>query len=333
MAFSKQIFDKALLELSFRKQQAALTLRQRQEEVYNKIPAIKKIEKELANTSIDVARAILSKSGNTDELLQGLKIRNLTLQQQRQQLLIQNQFPSNYLEDVYTCPVCQDEGYINGVRCQCFEQLLKQIAYEQLNKISPLQLSSFESFQLSYYPANPENGSSIIPRSKMENIFHFCRQYALGFSSSSSNLMMMGRTGLGKTHLSLAIGREVIEKGFGVIYVSAQNIFDKIEQEHFSKSGSEKESTLSLVLSCDLLILDDLGAEFSTNFTVSMLYNIINTRINAHIPTIINTNLSLLELQQKYSERIVSRIIGEYTVLKFWGNDIRQIKQQQKLQG
>ena len=139
---------------------------------------------------------------------------------------------------------------------------------------------------------------------------------------------MSGATGLGKTFLSLSIASAVIEKGYGVIYSSAQNLLNTLEKEKFSNSDA---NTLNAIFDCDLLIIDDLGTEFSTSFTVSTIYNIINTRINMCKPVIISTNLSLSELQEMYSERIVSRFIGEYTILKFAGNDIRQIKKMEAI--
>jgi DNA replication protein DnaC len=136
---------------------------------------------------------------------------------------------------------------------------------------------------------------------------------------------MQGETGLGKTHLSLAIAGEVIEKGYTVLYNSAQNIFNELQKERFGKGDSDGRFE-PMVLECDLLVIDDLGAEFSTQFTNAALYNIVNTRINASLPTIISTNLSLKELEERYTRRISSRLIGEYNTLYFIGGDVRQKK-------
>ena len=77
------------------------------------------------------------------------------------------------------------------------------------------------------------------------------------------------------------------------------------------------------ILSCDLLIIDDLGTEFYNQFTISAFYNIINTRLLEGKATIINTNLTSEELLNKYSARVASRIIGEYHILRFFGKDNR----------
>jgi DNA replication protein DnaC len=135
---------------------------------------------------------------------------------------------------------------------------------------------------------------------------------------------MRGKTGLGKTHLSLAIAARIIEKGFGVVYGSAQNLLRSVEMERFSKdSGTD---ALNSLLECDLLIVDDLGAEFQTSFTASAVYNIVNTRMLTGRPTIISTNMTTDELKSAYSDKVVSRLIGSYDVLRFFGNDIRDVQ-------
>ena len=157
----------------------------------------------------------------------------------------------------------------------------------------------------------------------MEKILNFCKAYASRFSSSSDNLFMQGATGLGKTHLSLAIANTLINRGHNVIYTSTPNIISKLEKEHFNHTFQDEETEKHLI-DCDLLILDDLGTEFQTSFSNATIYNIINSRIMYQKPTIISTNLSVKEIQAAYSKRLVSRIMGNYKRLFFLGNDIRQ---------
>ena len=158
----------------------------------------------------------------------------------------------------------------------------------------------------------------------MKTYFEYCLNYSEDFSNKSDNLIMMGETGLGKTHLSLAIAGAAAKKGYSVIYSSAQNLLSMLENEKFGRtalSGAEQS-----VHDCDLLIIDDLGAEFSTNFTVSAVYNILNTRLMASKPTIISTNMSLYEIEERYTQRIASRILGNYIIMNFVGKDVRVIK-------
>ena len=160
----------------------------------------------------------------------------------------------------------------------------------------------------------------------MGEIAQFCKDYALDFSLESPSLFMHGATGLGKTHLSLAIANEAIARGYGVVYGSAPNMFSQLEREHFGRQYNNERTYEQELLETDLLIIDDLGVEFSTPFTVSCVYNIINSRILSRKPTIIRTNLTPRELEDKYTQRITSRIIGGFVSLRFIGRDIRQIK-------
>ena len=162
-------------------------------------------------------------------------------------------------------------------------------------------------------------------RKKAAKIVESCRKYAQTFTPSSPNLLLMGGTGLGKTHLSLAIANVVINRGYSVIYGSSQNIFSDLQNENFGRSDNiyYKEHD---VLGADLLIIDDLGTEFKNQFSVACLYNIINTRILRKRATIISTNYDHDDLERDYNQRVTSRLAGEYSALELEGNDIRYIK-------
>ena len=204
--------------------------------------------------------------------------------------------------------------------CSCLKKRLRAEAYKSLNALTPLSLSTFETFSLDYYSEQPE-ASGRSERGTMTRVLDVCMTYAQNFSLHSSNLILMGGTGLGKTHLSLAIANTPLAKGFGVVYSSVNNIVAKLEREHFGRE--EENDTSSLLLDCDLLILDDLGTEFRTAFSVAEIYNIVNTRQMAQRPTIISTNLTMKEIEERYTERFASRILGGYVRLSFCGRDVR----------
>ena len=189
-------------------------------------------------------------------------------------------------------------------------------------KNAPIEKCTFESFRLKYYPDVIDKEIGVNQRSHMAEVFEICKNYGESFSLSRRSLLMTGGTGLGKTHLSLAIAGKAIDKGYNVCYESAQNLMDKLEREHFSREGDG--SFKQEILSCDLLIIDDLGCEFQTQFTKAELYNIVNTRHLRSLPTIINTNLSLSEIEEVYHQRVASRIVGNYAVILFCGTDNRQ---------
>jgi DNA replication protein DnaC len=199
---------------------------------------------------------------------------------------------------------------------------MRQIAYSSLCSDFPLERSTFDTFNLGFYSKRADPKTGVVPYTRMEEVLNYCKQYAADFDMHSPSLFLYGETGLGKTHLSLAIAGVVTQKGYGVIYGSAQNLLDRLEREHF-KDVSEGAS--EAILGCDLLILDDLGAEFSTQFSVATVYNIINTRLLSGKPVIISTNLTVKELEKRYTRRITSRIFGTYTTLAFCGSGVRQM--------
>lgn len=323
MAYTKEIYEKAAEELERRRQKATDTAERHRKEIAARFPDLLLLESEMAAASLDVVRAVANGSDAT-AIIGKLSKRNLELQNERRLLIAKAGYPADYLEPAYTCKACRDKGILDGKFCACHLQLLKKLSYDALSGKSPLKLSRFSDFDLSYYPEEKENGVS--PRQRMTEIFEFCRDYAEDFDCASPSIYMYGETGLGKTHLSLAIAGEAIEKGFGVVYGSAQNLLSKLEREKFGSYGESASATEDLLLQCDLLVLDDLGAEFSTKFTVSAIYNIINSRMAAGLPTIISSNITLDEMRERYTSRVVSRIIGTYVMLEFVGSDVRQLK-------
>ncbi len=325
MGYSKDVYESAMGRLSDRRSRALREARLRREMLEAKFPRIAQIEGEIARTGARTARIIITGGASVSEQIEQLARENLAQQQELKQLLAAAGVAEDYMEPRYFCAKCRDEGYVDGRMCVCLKQLLREEAYNKLNRLSPLELCGFENFDLSYYSDEPNAKTGKSPRKKMEENFRFCKKYAETFSMDSSSLLMSGATGLGKTHLSLAIAREAIARGYGVVYGSAQNLIAQLERERFGKAQPGEDSA-ALLLECDLLILDDLGTEFITPFVTSAIYNVVNTRLITGRPTIINTNLSLQELESKYSERIISRIMGGYRVLWFDGRDVRLLK-------
>ncbi len=330
MGYSKDIYEQAMNVLNERRATEQAQAEERKQAFYQQYPRAQEIETQLASTAIAAAKAVL-RSGNTRETLTKLRENNTALQEELRELLDSAGLPEDYLKPHYACTLCQDEGFLDGKMCSCLKALMRTEACRKLNALTPLALSTFDSFDLKYYSDTPEADQKTSPREHMEQVLQYCKNYAERFSMESPSLLFRGGTGLSKTHLSLAIANVVINKGYGVIYDSVHNIMNNLEKERFGKeTGSE--DTNRLLLECDLLILDDLGTEFSTSFVTASIYNLINTRLMAQRPTIISTNLTLAELEKRYTERFVSRIIGSYVRLPFYGRDIRQQKSAERYQ-
>lgn len=315
MGYQKQVYERVSSILRERQRKAELEAEQRRSRFYADFPRAAQIEQALAKTSIAVARCVL-KGGNIKEQLARLKEENQALQAELNLLLKADGRPLDDLEPRYTCPKCNDSGYIDGQMCSCMKRELRAEAYRELNASSPLSLCSFQQFSTDFYPE--------AYREQMDRILYNCIQYAENFSMKSPNLIFMGGTGLGKTHLSLAIAGTVIQKGYGVIYGSVNNLVNRLEQEHFGRS--EDADTQQRLIECDLLILDDLGTEFKTAFSSAEIYNLINTRQMTSKPTIISTNLTMKELEATYTDRFASRIMADYNRILIQGEDIRQKK-------
>lgn len=323
MGYSREIYEEVQNKLYKMRQSALDELNFKKEIFYKRFPRAGEIEKKLSLTAVKVAKAVLGGGSATDEIKK-LKEKNKILKNELSEILKNAGLPKDYLEIKYSCSKCSDEGIIDGRLCLCMKDMLKKESYNRLNKMSPLELSSFDNFSLDYYlKTSPEDKNS--PHKRMSLIYSFCRKYADKFQKNSPSLLLTGRTGLGKTHLSLAIASEVINNGFTVIYGSAQSMVSKLERERFQNYGESGESEKHFI-NCDLLIIDDLGTEFMSSFSVAAIYNIINSRIMMNKATIISTNLTMRELEKNYTERLVSRMIGNNIRLEFLGEDVRQKK-------
>ena len=281
--------------------------------IYRQFPELSEIVKKLSETTVAAARLALSGEQTAADSIKNIANINLNLQARRKQIFQENNLDIDIIKPNYKCKSCNDTGYDkDGKLCGCVKAIAGKLAYDELNGSTPLEKCTFELFDVNKYPENARN--------IMQKIFEFCKNYAYNFKKDSQSILFLGNTGLGKTHLSLSIAGIVLEQGYSVIYGSLSNLLTKIEREHFTENST---STLESAYNCDLLILDDLGAEFATPFTKSVVYDIINTRILDSKPIIISTNLSVAELEKTYTQRVVSRIFGCYRCFNFLGNDIR----------
>lgn len=324
MGYSSSVYKNASDKLYERRLKAEKAADRRREEVYEKLPRVKELEKQISASGIKTARAVLA-GGDVKAEVSKLRDINLAMQAEEKRILLENGYSENVFEPDYNCKKCNDTGYydINGrtVVCSCLKSALVACACAELNRYAPLSLSTFESFSLDYYDKAIDQNLRISPYEHMSKILRYCRNYADNFTAHSESILMKGATGLGKTHLSLAIANEVIKKGYGVIYASAPTLVSKLEKNYFSNNNDD--STENMLLGCDLLIVDDLGTEFHAQFSVSQLYNIFNSRMLSGKPILINTNLTLRELEKIYTDRFVSRICGNAQKLDFIGKDIR----------
>lgn len=298
-------------------------LEHRKSILYAKLPRLQEIEEELVKLSIDITKAILNNSGNSQELLDILHKKQMDLKMERVELLSENQYPRDYLELRYQCKNCKDTGFIDSKKCNCLIQKEIEQLYKQSNMGSNFKKENFDMFRLDLYSDQAEEGS-VAPRENMKNIYMSCINYARNFDTHNKHLVFIGKPGLGKTFLCNSIAKDLLDAGKSVIYQSAPDLIDTIRKYKFDFDKEEENAPyLQELYSCDLLIIDDLGTELSTQFSNLAIYNILNRRLLNNKKIIISTNLNTDELMSTYSERICSRILGNFTMFKFYGDDIR----------
>ncbi len=302
---------------------------QRVQTIYRRVPRTEEIDRELRSTMGQIVSRAFRRGTDPTSVISALKERNLALQRERAEALVAAGYPFDALENKPACALCGDSGFVDGRPCRCLMAYYTREQNRELSRMLDVGNQSFDTFSFQWYDQRlwPEEGIS--PRQNMELIYEICVNYAHSFGERSSNLLMTGAPGLGKTFLSACIAREVSGAGFSVVYDTASHVFGQFENEKFGRENpfdSDAGADVNRYFNCDLLIVDDLGSEMTTAFVVSALYQIVNTRMVTGKKTILNTNLSLEELGKRYGAAILSRIEGEYQILTFFGEDIRQLK-------
>lgn len=319
MAFDRTVFEQANVELERRRTNAHARASALRERALRQSPRLREVERLMAQSSSKVIQAVLA-GGDVSAAVEAIKTENLALQAEMADILRGLGETAVNFEPQYTCPLCEDTGVSGGRRCSCMEALLREISCRSLSGLSPMKPQSFEDMSLDFYSEKSDERTGISPRARMREVIAYCRCYAEEFDGTDLSLLLRGPTGVGKTHLSLAIAGTVMQRGYSVVYGPVQKLLHRLEKEHFGRAEGNSEEVLS---SCDLLILDDVGTEFSSSFYTSALYNLINGRMLEGKPTIISTNLNQKELTDRYGEAIASRITGTFQPLVCVGSDIR----------
>lgn len=290
---------------------------------YERLPRLKEIDDAIASCSVAHAKRLLD---GDESALAGLAAQLAAYRSERAVLLAENGFSDDCFAPAYTCPDCKDTGYADGRRCHCFEQAAIDMIYTQSNLKDILQRENFSTFSFDYYSdteRNPATGLSALDTAR--DAVEKCRHFIDTFDDAFSNLYFYGDTGIGKTFLSNCVAKELLDRGHSVIYFTAFQLFDILSKGVFQKDARAVAAHQN-IFDCDLLIIDDLGTELTNSFTTSQLFLCLNERILRKRSTIISTNLGMSQLADIYSERVLSRISSNYTLIKLFGPDIRILK-------
>ncbi len=299
------------------------TLERRQAEIEANLPGFSALRTQIIENSMNYARtALLSEEGSST--LEELKKANAALTKKKEALLVAGGYPADYLTPVYVCPDCKDTGMIGDERCHCFKQAVVDLLYAQSNIASSIETENFDTFSFQYYSdtlVDPK--TNLTARQNMERIYDTCRSFVQNFDTEGGNLLFYGNSGLGKTFLSHCIAGDLLKTAHTVLYLTSYELFEILGKAMYEEDKDVRAASYEHILDCDLLIIDDLGTELATAFTMSRLNLCINERLLNHRSTIISTNFGVQELANQYGERNFSRIFSCYTPLRFFGEDIR----------
>ena len=326
MPYDGDVIRNAAEQLNHNAQRHRAEFERRRLEIYLRVPRLQTIDRQLSQTVRQAAQTALRKGVDPMPALEQAKRQNLSLQRERKQLLAQNGYAPDALTYKPLCPLCNDRGWRGSEMCQCLKDLCGKEQIKNLSSMLNLGSQSFDTFDLDYYSPVYDASIGSSPRNMMEYAQDVCFQFANRFPhGNQNNLFLTGNPGLGKTFLSAAIARLVSEKGYSVVYDSAVNVFNRFEAQKFGRD-SQAGQDIDRYLTCDLMILDDLGSEMNSPLVQSSLYQLINGRMLSERSTVISSNFSLDEIAHRYSSQVYSRLSGEYLTVRFFGEDIRKQK-------
>ncbi len=325
-SFKSELHNDIMREYEFIRANNEATQKNNKEQLYNHFPRIKEIDAELSSLSLRACKSLLNSGTNHSEIISELQKNTERLVGEKNSILQNAGIPLNFAEEMYNCSLCRDKGVYENKWCKCYYEKMQKLMQKKSN-ISAAKMHSFDKFDLKLYSDIPDSEYGISPRENAQSNYSVAVAYANSDISISNQLLMYGGTGLGKTFTSECIAREFIKNGKSVYYTSAPRLFSVFEDYKFGRNTStEAKQIIEYINTVDLLIIDDLGTEFRTQYIDSILFDIINTRTNENLHMIISTNLNPSQLEATYSQRISSRILGNFEKLLFFGNDLRMNK-------
>lgn len=294
-------------------------LMKRREEIKNKYPEILELDTTIQKLCLNLSMAALRGITDKNEL-NNIKEEITDLRAKKYEMLVSHGYNPDYLNLHYNCPKCKDTGFIGIEKCSCFKSKLIKLYYKDSDLEEAVKTNNFKNFNINLYPNHKLNDERYTPRKNIEDILEYITgEYLPNFKNSNTNLLFYGNSGTGKTFLSWCIAKELLDKGFLVVYKTSDDLLRALKDIKFNNDTDLE----NLLINCDLLIIDDLGSEQITDFSSTELFTLINKKILKNKKMLISTNLSLPLISKRYSERISSRIIGEFKLFKFFAEDIR----------
>ncbi|HBP24261.1 MAG TPA: DNA replication protein DnaC [Oribacterium sp.] len=321
MALTNAQYNQIMHVYDVRRMRDAAELEARKKDAYEKLPALKTLE---ASVRTEAAKTLqLMREGRKEEL-QHLKARIAEIGEEKRALLRAQGLPEDYLEPQYTCRDCKDTGFIHGEKCHCFKEMQMRFIYQQSHLDTIVRTQNFHYFDLQRFddtiPVDGAGGRT--NRQYMAEVRNMLYRWTQHFDAQHGNVILMGNPGTGKTFLINCVAKALMDSYHSVIYLTSTDLF-----ESFSKAmrhmDAEQEETEEAIMNCDLLVIDDLGTEMNNSYTTSRLFYVLNQRMVLHKSVMISTNLNFRAMQDRYSDRIVSRIMAGYEIIPLYGVDQR----------
>ncbi|MGB5824369.1 MAG: ATP-binding protein [Proteocatella sp.] len=309
-------------------------LENRKHIIYTENPELEDMDRDVKLLNLDLTRHIVLGNMQSREKIQK-ELDEAKLKRKR--YMEEHEISPQDLKMKYECEACKDRGYVermgNFQKCACLKKLQEQLRYRKSNLRKRVEKENFKTFKIDIfdnmtkYPISPEMKIDKNPREQMEAILKESLTFIDNFDSEETkSLLFYGGVGLGKSFMCSAIAKEIMDRGKSVVYYTANELIEMMQMYTFDKANFFKEYIIEDYRDLDdvdLLIIDDLGAELTNSFVKTSLFNIINTRIIKGKKLLISTNLTPMELKERYDERIFSRIIMYVDAYKFVGEDLR----------
>lgn len=327
-----EIYKEVERQYDIKRQNSEKKAKRNKQALMEEISKYQELEDKKNEIAITHAKTIISKNGVERQIAEeNMQIKLNQIQKEIDNVLKNNGHNIAETRPTYECNKCNDTGRIYNEKgeeyCKCFVQKIVDKMYRQYNMLK-IDEENFNTFDIGYYSDKVDKEkykSDTSPRENILNIKKIAEKFCKNVTSDSQkNLLFVGNTGTGKTFISNCIAYDAIQRGYTVLYQTAPMLMDMLMDSKYSfDRKSEDKAIYRNIFDVDLLIIDDLGTETLNNTRFTELFNIINTRLLKSKKTIISTNLGLNELQNQYDERVISRLIGNYEIYKFIGDDIR----------
>jgi DNA replication protein DnaC len=301
--------------LSDRRGRSELARDKRLKEYYIRYPDLGEMDNEIKVCKAELLLELANRHGqNIDRVILS------DLEAQKTRYLFEYGIPADYDKIIPFCGLCGDTGYVEGKPCSC----LKELMIPGLLKSSGLDLYSGISF-LDF------NEGYFTNLTQIRMLRALSESYARGFPGQTRSHLFWGNPGTGKTYMAVCIAKEVVNRAVSVLFIRISDLLETFTAYRtIMLSFSPDEARLAelkakrdLILNGGLLVIDELGIEAKSPNTTADLLQIVGTRTQQKLPTLITTNLSLPDLQKTYDNRLYSRLIGDFNPLHFEGDDIR----------